>query len=89
MTKVVLIYEQCPERLDVFHLEVDDETLEKLKKCHSKFGNSCFEMTEEQSNLVTNWLPIFIHNKASIVSSDKDSPITEVQGLLIYSGFNL
>jgi len=40
MHSVLLIWQEVPEYLKVYHLHEDDEVFGKLKKCHDKFINS-------------------------------------------------
>ena len=40
MHYVVLVLEHCPEQIQIFDLEVDDEVYQKLRKCHGHILNT-------------------------------------------------
>ena len=90
MTRIVLVYEQVPERSTIYVFEASDEEVLKLKECHGQFGQQV-GLSEELDNLLSDWLPAFLADKtiAFDTESEEEQPPVEIGGLLIHSGFLL
>lgn len=76
--QVLLIVEYVPDDLKIYKLIVDVDTLNTLKKCHGKYGNTA---DDEHDDLINNWLANFLEGKEADVNCDsEDFPPLVLEG---------
>ena len=84
MTKVLIVYENIPESTDLYLLDVEDEDLKWMKKCHRHFIN--FEMTKDQQKACDR-LSDYLDDKTKL--DDKAAVDIGAYQLLIVTGFGM
>lgn len=85
MIKVLLIWEEVPENIKIYDLQVDEITYEKLAKCHGLYingGLEDYELAEWLSNYMMHKVPIYIGNE------NKNPPFDSIEkSKIIVTGF--
>jgi hypothetical protein len=85
--KVLIVYELVPEETHVYIVDVEDvDTLETIKRCHSKYLNAHADVEDQES---LEWLSEWLREDSQVeIADDQPIPISDCE-LLIHTGFLL
>ena len=88
MNRVLLVWQEVPDSLKIYRLEVNDEILHKLMKCHGKLIN-CHVFDSEILDWLTTWQDDYLSGLKPIYDdiSPVDSTQISTEGTLIVTGW--
>jgi len=85
MSKVLVIYEEVPENILIYLVELEGEELQKMLNCHNKYVNSD-DFPE------SDWLSNYLSDKISVYNQREDvnKSIGEIKAdHIVLTGFYL
>lgn len=89
MKHILVIYEMVPEDTRIYELDVTDDELEKIQRCHGTISNLVKNSPEREADL--EWLNQFVGEKKAIMTASGDCPPHSggTYDAVILSGFHL